>query len=189
MTLGYNDWFLSKTPLNLTLITLFLLWLFPIANKKTIITAITLFSIGIVVEALGVRNEWIFGRYFYGDNLGPKILDVPILIGVNWMMLTFITAATASRFIKPVWGKILVGSALMVILDVFIEHSAYGFNFWFFDGDAVPLRNYIAWFVIGGVLHSIYHFLSLKGDTKLSVHIYLSQLVFFAYFFLLDSFL
>ena len=189
MTLGFSDWFLPKTPINLSIIALCLLWLFPIAGRKTFITAISLFSIGMTVEALGIRNDWIFGPYYYGDNLGPKILGVPLLIGVNWMMLTFVTAAVASKLVRSVWSKILLGSTLMVLLDLLIEHSAYGFNFWFFEGNTVPFRNYIAWLIIGMFLHTIYQFLALKGDAKISAHIYLSQLVFFGYFFFADGIL
>ena len=189
MTLGFNDWFLSKTPLNLIIISGALFLFFPVSNSKTTLLAFLFFLIGMTVEALGVRFDWIFGPYFYGENLGPKVLGVPLLIGVNWMMLTFITAGIASQVSSSTIAKILIGSALMVFLDLFIEQSAYGFDFWYFEGDHVPIRNYVAWFMIGSLLHWLFHKLSVKGNAVLSSHIYLSQLTFFGYFFILDKLL
>ena len=189
MTIGFNEWFLTKTPLNLIIISGALFLFFPVSNSKTTLLALLLFTIGMIVEALGVRYDWIFGPYYYGDNLGLKFLGVPLLIGINWMMLTFVTAGIASRITSSLSWKIIIGSTLMVFLDFFIEQSAYGFGFWYFEGDDVPVRNYLAWFLIGGFLHWIFHRLSVKGNALLSSHIYLSQLTFFAYFFFLEMFI
>ena len=38
---------------------------------------------------------------------------------------------------------------MMMLLDILIEVSAPRFDFWLFKNDVIPLKNYIAWFVIG----------------------------------------
>ena len=60
-------------------------------NKKNIISALSIFLIGMIAEILGVNFGIIFGEYEYLDNLGIKIFGVPIIIGVQWILLTFIT--------------------------------------------------------------------------------------------------
>ena len=86
---GGADWFLPKTPLNLSVNLLLLLWLFPARNYHSLFLWLSVFAIGMGVEIVGVKTGVLFGEYFYGNNLGLKILGVPILIGINWAVLTF----------------------------------------------------------------------------------------------------
>lgn len=70
-----------------------------------------------IVELIGVNTGLLFGTYQYGENLGIKVFGVPFLIGINWGVITFLTANIANRFIKNKWLVILCGSILMVALD------------------------------------------------------------------------
>jgi len=81
VSIGYEQWFVSKTPINLSLCLVLLLWSFP--NKSWQLgLGIGLFFIGgMLVEWLGVSYGLFFGDYEYGSNLGPKIEGVPWFIG------------------------------------------------------------------------------------------------------------
>jgi putative membrane protein len=183
VTIGYEDWFVSKTPMNLFLIFMLLLWSFPEKSLRLVIGIGIFFIGGMLFEWLGVHYGLFFGNYAYGNNLGPKLSGVPWFIGLNWAVLTIATASIASSLFKNKITRVFLGAGLMVFLDFFLEQSAPIFDFWIFENGLVPLKNYIAWFVISLLFHFIYQSLNLKGDSKFSYHIYIAQLVFFVYFY------
>jgi uncharacterized membrane protein len=183
ISLGHQDWFISKTPMNLLIMAILLILNFPINTRAKIVVSLLFFSISYSLEWIGVHFGFLFGEYSYGQNLGIKADDVPLLIGVNWMLLIFATAAIADRLVNNIFLKIILGSFLMVFLDFFIEASAPIFDFWTWSLEYAPLRNYVAWFIISIIMHFIYRQFRIKGDFTFSSHLYAAQLVFFGYFY------
>ncbi len=183
ITLGFKDWFLPKTPLNLCICLLLFLLVFPLDNTKKISVFLVFFAMGMFAEWLGVKYGLLFGEYIYGENFGPKLDGVPWLIGCFWALLAFISSAMVSRFTIPLWAKATAASILMVILDFFMEQNAPNFGYWQFEG-YVPLKNYICWFLLGFIMQWILGKFKFTGNQTLSFHLYLAQLLFFAYFFL-----
>lgn len=183
VSIGFFDFFIPKTPLNLSLAFCLLIAIFPINSIKHIGLTIVFFLAGMLVEWIGVHNDFLFGAYEYGQNLGPKIDGVPLLIGVNWAVLVIITGMIASEFTMPTIGKVLLGAFLMVFLDFLMEHTAPVFDFWTFTGGLAPLRNYIAWFVVAAILHSIFQAAKMKGDARFCANLYGCQFLFFTYFY------
>jgi bisanhydrobacterioruberin hydratase len=57
-------------------------------KKEILFASFLVFLIGFFVEWVGVHTSLLFGTYWYGANLGAKIIDVPFIIGINWAMLT-----------------------------------------------------------------------------------------------------
>lgn len=187
ISLGFEDFFLPKTPLNLLLGFLLLIAFFPIKGRTPILLTSIFFIAGMLVEWIGVKYGFLFGEYYYGDNLGPKFQGVPWLIGVNWAVLVVITGALASQWFNNFWIKIIVGAGLMVALDFFMEVSAPVFDFWDFGQQGAPLRNYIAWYVIAAILHFLFQKFKMKGNYQFSLNLFLAQVVFFAYFFFVNG--
>jgi hypothetical protein len=104
--LGHLDWFISKTPMNLILGASLLYWNFPPKNAlRSWMVWLIVYLIGMIVELIGVNTGLLFGAYHYGENLGIKVFGVPLLIGINWVVLTFLTAHIANRFIKNTYDK------------------------------------------------------------------------------------
>ena len=104
ITYGNKDWFIAFTPVNLFL-SFFLLFVTQNElNNKNIISALSIFLIGMIAEILGVNFGIIFGEYEYLDNLGIKIFGVPIIIGVQWILLTFITGSFSAYIFKKSKG-------------------------------------------------------------------------------------
>lgn len=183
VSLGYQGWFVSKTPINLSLIFLILIWSFPKKSLRLGIAIGVFFLGGMLFEWLGVHYGLFFGNYEYGNNLGLKVSGIPWFIGINWAVLTIVSASIASSILKSKAARVFLGAGLMVFLDFFLEQSAPIFDFWLFENGVVPLKNYIAWFVISLLFNFIYQSLNLKGNSKISFHIYIAQLVFFVYFY------
>lgn len=182
--LGNKEWFISKTPLNLILGFSLLLWNFPPANgRRSIFIWSLVYCLSMGAELIGVHTGILFGAYHYGENLGLKFFEVPILIGLNWVVLTFVTAYLSQRFIKHKFLALLSGAALMVVLDIFIEPVAPLFDFWHWHTGSAPLRNFIDWFILAFILQFI---VTTEIPTKkhsLPLHHFVSQLVFFLFFY------
>ena len=181
--LGYVDWFLPKTPLNLLVCFSLLIWVFQINGTKQLATVAFLFAAGMLVEWIGVTYGFLFGAYHYGSNLGTKLDGVPFMIGINWAMLVMITGAISDRLFNNQWLKVLLGASLMVGLDFFIEPSAPLMDFWYWELGHPPLRNYIAWFAIALILHWVYQRNIKSGHFAFSLHLYVAQLIFFIFFY------
>ena len=179
---SYSEWFLGYTSLNLLIYVVLIIWNLENISKKVLIAFSIPFFIGFFTEYLGVNYGLLFGTYSYGNNLGIKIWGVPLMICVNWALLTFITADLSRVIHKNIFVRSLLGGLLMMILDLIIEVSAPRFDFWQFENNTVPLKNYIAWFIIGSVAHYLYNQISLKTHVKLSIHILVAITFFFVCF-------
>ncbi|MEO0551786.1 MAG: carotenoid biosynthesis protein [Bacteroidota bacterium] len=183
ISLGFEDWFITKTPLNLTIVTVLLLWNYPLNSPFKIIIALIFFSAGMMAEWIGVHYDFLFGAYHYGDNLGIKIDGVPIIIGLNWAILALITGTIARNITKHQILQIVFGALLMVFLDFFLEVSAPKFDFWYWQIGHAPVRNFITWFLLAALLQWILQSSKIIGNLSFSVHLYLAQLTFLMYFY------
>ena len=176
---GNSSWFISFTPLNLTLN--FILLLINCKGDKQVLTIIILgFFIGMITEILGVQFGWIFGDYQYGNKLGTKVMGVPLLIGVNWALLTVITGSIAQQFYFNIFMRVLVGVGLMLFLDLLMEPIAPALDFWVFDGKEAPLQNYLGWVAVAIFLQFVYYLLKVRINSSFPFHLYLLQIIFFS---------
>ena len=173
-----KDFFLSSSPYVLT-VTLFLLVVNNSLEKKFLLRLFYVFFLGLTVEIIGVNFSFFFGEYKYGDNLGIKIFDVPIVIGFNWVLLIILTGNFADRiFQKSILGKVLFGSTMMILLDLLIEISAPKLDYWEFTINPVPFSNYLWWFIFSFLFHFIYQS-NIKKEYIVSTNILIIHFLFF----------
>ena len=180
---GNKELFLQTTPINLffTFMLLFINQKNP--DQRVGWAAILAFSLGMIVEILGVNYGLIFGSYSYGQNLGVKIFGVPILIGANWVVLSFITGSMGDALWKN--NKILAaisGAALMVLIDLVIEPVAPVFGYWSFSDDVAPLSNYIGWFLVAVPIQLGIQYWIREKEFTFSAHLVLIHFLFFGVF-------
>ena len=173
-----KEFFLSSSPYVLTL-TLFLLIVNNSINKKFLIRLFLIFLLGFTVEIIGVNFSIFFGEYRYGNNLGIKIFDVPIVIGFNWVLLIILTGNFAHKiFPKSIILRVLTGSIMMILLDLLIEVSAPKLDYWEFTVNPVPLSNYLWWFIFSILFHFIYQS-NIKKEYVVSTNILVIHFLFF----------
>ena len=178
---GNKEFFLAFTPINLFISFVLLFVNQKQLESKELKSAFLIFFIGMMSEILGVNYGLIFGDYVYLDNLGVKILGVPVLIGVNWIILTYITGSLSSFIFKNKYVSILMGAILMIALDLLIEPVAPLLGFWIFDLPEVPLQNYIGWFVIGLITQVIFQLKIVEKELTFSTHLLIVNAIFFAF--------
>ena len=174
-----SDWFLKLTPINLSMYVILIIWNTKNLRNTFLLAFFIPFIIGFITEYLGVNYGLIFGSYSYGDNLGLKLAGVPLMICVNWAVLTIITADISSIIHKNIFVQSLLGGFIMMLLDCMIEVSAPRFDFWVFENSVIPINNYIAWFIIGSIAHYLYRQVNINTNKKVSIHIFVAITIFF----------
>ena len=172
-----REWFIQFIPICLILYFLILL-----KNNKNnnIFFLFIVFCWGMLSEIIGVNTGLIFGSYTYGNSLGIKLMNVPLLIGVNWFTTTAICGTIANSMKVQKFYKVLIAIFLMVFLDFFIEPVAPMIDMWSFsNSDVAPLSNYITWALVALPLQIYYIMNRLEFNFTVSLNLYLSQLLFF----------
>jgi putative membrane protein len=148
--------------------------------KTIIVIAITAVS-GFFIEVAGISTHQIFGNYTYGETLGLKVFDTPLMIGINWAILVFATGSVVQPLSVSVPIKIFFAAVLMVFYDILMEFTAPILGMWTWEEGVVPARNYVAWFIIAVVFHSIYKILRIKTCSSLALPVLTCQVVFFIF--------
>lgn len=160
--IGLMQWplFLKLTPFNLMLSFGILYWNHIPADRRWWTYATIAWATGYFVEVAGVSTGLLFGHYAYGSVLGLKVLDTPLLIGINWAMLIYVGCDAVNRWVPESWtdaARIALSAALPVALDVCIEPVAIHTGMWHWFGSNPPLQNYIGWYVVSLFLSAVYH--------------------------------
>jgi uncharacterized membrane protein len=171
--------FLQFVPLNI-LLTLGLLLAFQRERSPTFWWfCLVAVAVGFGVEVAGIRTGLLFGFYQYGSVLGPKWLGVPLLIGANWLMLTY-TAGVLARYLPlPDFLRAVVAALLMVGLDACLEPVAVRFDFWQWRFDVIPLQNFKGWFAVSLILQVFFNRTQFDKRNPLAAFVYMLQLLFF----------
>lgn len=177
----YQQLFKTLTPFNLILSAYFLFSKQTDFSKSFWLFAIIIFIAGHGVEVLGVQTKLIFGSYQYGTTMGPKLLNVPILMGLNWLNLIYGVGVVLNRLQIPTYFKSVLGAGIMVILDVFLEPVAMKYDFWSWENNLVPAQNYIAWFICSYLFLNFFYFLNFKKQNPFALYFIIIQFIFFIF--------
>ncbi|MBR9998551.1 MAG: carotenoid biosynthesis protein [Cyclobacteriaceae bacterium] len=175
----YKDLMIGLTPFTLLLSLVLLLINQQEWNRFVILFIFSIMAGGFAVEVIGVETGMLFGHYSYGDTLGIRLLNVPLLIGVNWFILVF-SSGMISRLLKVnrFW-RALFAASLMVALDVSLEPVAIAFDFWSWENNIIPLQNYVLWFIVSLIFHWAFQSLNFKRINRFAVILFIVQWVFF----------
>lgn len=142
--------------------------------------------LGFSSELIGVHTGVLFGSYEYGSVLGPKLWDVPLLIGVNWALVLLgsanLISALGDRFklnaVKQKVSIIFLGALTATVFDWVMEPVAVKQNYWTWQNGVIPMLNYISWFGVSALALCLYAFSRPAYNPFYSV-LLVTQLVFF----------
>ena len=138
-----------------------------------------IFISGYCIEVVGVKTGLIFGIYNYGNALGIKLFETPLLIGVNWLFLTYTAISITEKLNIKKWLALFVAPALMLVYDIVLELVAPKMDMWNWHNSEVPLKNYIAWYIIAFCFVMLLNAFKIKTSNSLSAIIFICQFLFF----------
>jgi putative membrane protein len=193
---SYKDWFIESTPFTLLLMALLLVLTHAPKNKKFFAFLIVTCIIGFSAELIGANTGLLFGRYSYGDVLGTKLLNVPLVIAVNWFNIIYcagmITQSYEQFMIKKMEEQqmnisqrlqvtsFVVDAVLLVLLfDWIIEPVASKLGYWQWKNGDVPSYNYFTWAVISIILLIFFRKLNKHNRNIFAINLFIIQLLFF----------
>jgi putative membrane protein len=176
---GFREACARLTALNLLVGFSILMYCHRVINRRFFVSAAMIALIGFFIEVIGVKTGSLFGSYTYGTVLGPMIMETPLMIGVNWIMLVYLSAYIARRISANLLISSLIGAGIMTGLDVLIEPFAIQFGLWTWTGHHVPLQNYIMWFILSFVFNMIFQMNNPESDNKAAIPLLVCMTLFF----------
>jgi bisanhydrobacterioruberin hydratase len=194
----YKDWFVQHTTLNLFLMVGLLVFTQPNINRYFFLFIIISIAVGLSVEMIGVNTGLLFGNYTYGDVMGVKWYNVPILVGVQWFVIVY-CCGVIMQFVNN-WAhqkiidlgeendrtkkvksiSLIIDAALLATLfDFIMEPVAQQLGFWKWKNNDIPFFNFTCWFFISGLLLLILNRLPFNKLNPFAIHLFIIQLLFF----------
>ncbi len=148
-------------------------------SLKLLRTFLFIAFVGFIIEVIGVQFGIPFGQYLYGDNLGIKFFDVPLVLGLNWLLLVYVSLNLVSIFKLSIFKQSLLVATLMLLIDSVIEPIASKLGFWYWIDGAAGFYNYLSWFIISFL--AVLFFLTRHNivTNKIAALHYFIYLIFF----------
>ena len=172
--------FLNIVPWHLLLMTAVILYSHKHDGGKLAVFGLLIFVIGFMAEYIGVHTGWLFGNSAYGETLGIKLFNIPLMIGVNWFLLIYATGVSMRRSrINNMLVRVITGALVLVLLDMLIEPIAIHFDYWHWSNGSIPVKNYVCWFLLSALLLFIFEQFKFQRQSIVATVLLVMQFVFF----------
>ncbi|KAF0148925.1 MAG: hypothetical protein FD143_2819 [Ignavibacteria bacterium] len=159
---------LALTPFTLLLVAVFIIF-FAVKNNKSVAAWFLIsYTLTFFIEVAGVKTKLIFGNYTYGNVLGVQLFGVPLIIGINWVIVTLGSISVAERFINNKLVVVIIAGAVSTLFDFLLEPVAVKLGYWNWFNNTIPMQNYLAWFLIACVIASLFLVMKLKVNKSLA---------------------
>jgi len=176
-----KPYFLQLVPFHLWLMAFIVLLNHDGAKSKFLWFAGRVILAGWFIEYAGVHTGALFGQYIYGRTLGFKIAGVPVLMGINWLVLVYAAGVSMRKLnVRPVFLRVICSAALLVVLDFLIEPVAARLDYWHWAFNVAPLQNYTCWFAVSALFLFIFERFKFDKQSMVAPSILICQFIFFA---------
>lgn len=133
-----------------------------IGSKRSIKFFLVAAIIGTAMEFLSLNTGFPFGRYYYTDQIGPFIGQIPVFVPLLWASLSFYSYAAGGKYGMPF---------LIVFTDLALDPRFSG-HLWIwisttqYFGD--PITNFVGWFLTSAIIIIFYSIVE-KKDLQISM--------------------
>lgn len=178
-------WMMALTPYFLFVFgTLAILPVLLERNISFYVWSAAVLAVTFFLEAAGTATGRIFGPYTYGGSLGPKLLEVPVVIAFNWVLVILGALSLARLITGNRLAAAFLGAALAAGFDFLLEPAAMRLDYWNWTGvttpAGIPVQNYAAWFLIALAAGLPFSLLRIPAKSRVPMAYFLIQAVYFA---------
>jgi uncharacterized membrane protein len=110
---------------------------------------------GFLVELIGLTTGFPFGRYAYGQALGPTLLGLPVVIPLAWTWMAWPAWLAAGQLVSGRLARALVAAVGLSTWDLFLDPQMVHEGYWHWIGGGVPVTNYLGWFGVALILMAV----------------------------------
>jgi putative membrane protein len=111
---------------------------------------------GLVAEILGVATGLPFGHYTYTGTLGPRLFNVPVVVGAAWAWMAWPAWLVALRLGRRRSVRIAVAMLALATWDLFLDPRMVAEGFWRWSPQVqglpgvpgVPWSDYAGWLLV-----------------------------------------
>jgi uncharacterized membrane protein len=140
--------------------------------RGILIFFLTCLIVGNVVENIGVITGFPYGRYYFTDVMGPKLFNVPIMLGLAYLGMGYLSWTLACTILRSARSSIrgsliivvhVVASFVMVAWDLAMD-PIWGtvLHAWIWQRGGpyfgVPISNFVGWYL---TVYLIFQFFAL----------------------------
>jgi putative membrane protein len=166
------------TPLNLLFSALMVFLSLKESNLTPFLKGFALVSIlGWTAECIGVHTGWLFGQYSYGSILGWGPMKIPLLIGLNWAVLSY-SIYQWIGFLNG-WKSWIAGATIMTAFDALLEPVATHLGYWNWSENSIPWTNYLTWWLLSIPCMAIWDYLTKGQYNQTAAWLFWIQILFF----------
>lgn len=174
-----HEMFILITPYTLVLVAVAIFSHHREWNIKTMAVLASIFILSFITEIIGVATGKVFGVYEYGNGLGVKIAEVPVIIGLNWVFLTYASNSIISKYTSKNIPIIIGAASLMLLYDILLEKVAPLMDMWLFSQNKPPVSNYVVWFLLALVFNWAIQKFQINTQNRPARWLFFIQFVFF----------
>lgn len=183
---GNSPFIRDMTPIHLVLVSVLVFISADQFSKSLVGFFLVASFLGFTAELIGIHTGLLFGNYAYGTVLGPKIADVPVLIGINWAIILLGSGHLVGELCEraglsepgKMFAIIFGGAFVATLFDWVMEPVAVKLGYWSWSGSVIPALNYISWFAVSALGLGMYALIRPAGNMFFSL-LLLTQLTFF----------
>ena len=166
------------------------------ARNAIVFLAITTF-VGFLFEVLGTSTGVPFGKYYYTNFLGAKVLNVPIVVPFVWFVIVYLTfsmcfsyfgerkamSESGTRVLSLVGLAAFGAVAWDLMVDPMFSSPSYGYWVWqnassTLTLSGVPLSNFIGWFCLAFLMIVAFLFVTRKKKVILRRNVIDSRIAY-----------
>jgi uncharacterized membrane protein len=138
--------------------------------------------ISLAFEAVGVATGAIYGPYHYMDRLGPRLLQVPLVVPLAWFMVIYPSYGLANYLAdgrvvsrrRPGAARLIglaaLSAMLMTAWDLAVDPQMVmaGNWVWHVEGAyfGVPVQNFVGWLVTTLTVYLAYRALEVRWPPR-----------------------
>jgi uncharacterized membrane protein len=151
-------------------------------TMRNIGVAFSVVALTFVAEVSGANLGFPFGDFAYTNTLGPKLLDVPLVIPFLWLGVLITSWIAADRMLR--YKHVVVAAIVATAFDAVVEFGADSLDLWHWQRGMPTELNFISWFAIAYAgISLLKKYATEKEADPIVPHLLIVQLL---YFFICD---